>query len=91
ARSAVRSAAEPALPAGLLASLRSIPDTVDLPRMPAGLAVTGDGTVVSVATDPIAGTARLGSALGLSALLGTRGLAPRAGADTRTARQGAGD
>jgi anti-sigma factor RsiW len=51
ARSVVRSAQCPQAPAELLAALRDIPHTADLPGTPDGLAVTADGTVVEVA-DP---------------------------------------
>ncbi len=51
ARSVVRSAQCPAVPADLLAALRDIPHTADLPDPPAGLAVTVDGTLVEGA-DP---------------------------------------
>lgn len=51
ARSVVRSAQCPQAPAALLAALRDIPHTADLPGTPDGLAVTADGTVVEVA-DP---------------------------------------
>ncbi len=51
ARSVVRSAQCPVAPADLLAALRDIPHTTDLPHPPAGLAVTMDGTLVEVA-DP---------------------------------------
>lgn len=48
ARAAVRAADTPAMPAGLLASLRAIPQEVDLPATPDGLAVTEDGQLVAV-------------------------------------------
>jgi anti-sigma factor RsiW len=48
ARSVVRSAHCPSVPADLLAALRDIPRTVDLPEPPAGLAVTSDGVVVEI-------------------------------------------
>ncbi len=77
ARSAVRSAAEPAVPSSLLAMLRSIPQTAELARTPDGLAVTGDGIIVSVAPDAPAlrSTARLGSTARLdsTARLGSTG------------------
>lgn len=47
-RSAVRSAAAPATPAGLLASLRAIPQQAELPPGPDNLAITADGQLVSV-------------------------------------------
>ncbi len=77
ARGAVRSAAAPQVPLGLLSSLRSIPSDVDLPEGPDGLAVTSDGQLVAVQrpekVGAAAGDARLGggSLLGTSAPLGT--------------------
>lgn len=50
-RTAVRSAGDPPIPASLLAALRDIPQTTDLPTTLGGLAVTDDGTVVTAA-DP---------------------------------------
>jgi anti-sigma factor RsiW len=44
ARSVVRSAQCPPVPADLLAALRDIPHTADLPNAPAGLAVTAEAT-----------------------------------------------
>lgn len=49
ARSVVRSAQCPSAPADLLAALRDIPHTADLPDPPPGLAVAMDGTLVEVA------------------------------------------
>lgn len=51
ARTVVRSAGYPPIPADLLAALRDIPQTADLPTIPDGMAVADDGTVVTV-TDP---------------------------------------
>ena len=51
ARSVVRSAQCPSAPADLLAALRDIPHTTDLPDPPAGLSVTREGAVVEAA-DP---------------------------------------
>jgi hypothetical protein len=51
ARSVVRSAQCPPAPDDLLAALRDIPHTADLPGSPAGLAVTAEGAVVELA-DP---------------------------------------
>jgi anti-sigma factor RsiW len=48
ARAAVRAADTPAAPDWLLASLRAIPEKVDLPPPPDGLAVTDDGQLVAV-------------------------------------------
>jgi anti-sigma factor RsiW len=56
ARSVVRSAEGPQVPAGLLAALRAIPDTAELPAAPDGLAVTAEGTIVALA-DPDRGPA----------------------------------
>lgn len=49
ARSMVRSAQCPPAPADLLAALRDIPHTAGLPNVPAGLAVTAEGTFVALA------------------------------------------
>lgn len=48
ARTAVRSAAVPGMPAGLLAALRAIPADTELPGGPDNLAVTADGQLVAV-------------------------------------------
>ncbi|MFD1150104.1 anti-sigma factor family protein [Saccharothrix hoggarensis] len=48
ARSAVRAADAPCAPAGLLARLGAIPQEVELPSAPDGLAVTEDGQLVTV-------------------------------------------
>lgn len=45
-RGALRAAVEPVAPAGLLASLQSIPQTVPLPQVLEDVAVARDGTVV---------------------------------------------
>ncbi|HYZ09450.1 MAG TPA: zf-HC2 domain-containing protein [Pseudonocardiaceae bacterium] len=82
ARSAVRSAAEPAVPSSLLAMLRSIPQTAEYAGAPDGLAVTSDGTLVSVSPNT---PAHLGSAAHLSAHAGNAAFSR-----TGTARQGAG-
>jgi len=70
ARTVVRSAGYPQIPAGLLAALRDIPQTAGLPTTPDGLAVTDDGAVVTAAepgrakiaplSAPLRGTAPLG-------------------------------
>lgn len=67
ARSVVRSAQCPRVPAELLATLRDIPHTADLPGTPDGLAVTADGTVVEVADPGRAPAAPLGSGTPLGA------------------------
>lgn len=54
ARSVMRSAQCPQVPAELLATLRDIPHTADLPGTPDGLAVTADGTVVERVRAPVA-------------------------------------
>ena len=73
ARSVVRSAQCPQAPAELLAALRDIPHTADLPGTPDGLAVTADGTVVEVADPDRAPAAPLGTGppLGASQRWGT--------------------
>lgn len=48
ARSMMKAASDPAAPAGLLASLMSIPQDVELPSGPDNLAVTEDGQLVTV-------------------------------------------
>ncbi|MGH7480959.1 MAG: zf-HC2 domain-containing protein [Longimicrobiales bacterium] len=67
ARSVMRSAQCPQVPAGLLAALRDIPHTADLPGTPDGLAVAADGTVVQSADPTRAPAAPLGSSASLSA------------------------
>ncbi|HEX2298439.1 MAG TPA: hypothetical protein VHH34_07970 [Pseudonocardiaceae bacterium] len=64
ARSVVRSAECPSVPAGLLAALRDIPLTTDLPPSPEGLSMTEDGCLVAVADParaPVGSTAPLGA------------------------------
>lgn len=65
ARSVVRSAGCPQVPAGLLAALRDIPLTAELPTAPDVLAVADDGTLVTLADS------RPGAPLGRSAPLGS--------------------
>lgn len=89
AASAVQAANAFSAPAGLLASLRAIPEQVDMPEMPDGLAMTQDGQLVAVQrpdrVPALGGTAPLGT----SAKLGEGGavLGRRTG---RRAAQGAG-
>jgi anti-sigma factor RsiW len=93
AASAVQSADAPMMTAGLLATLRAIPQQVEMPGTPDGLAVTDDGQLVVVqkpdqmpgAPTPFGASAPLGS----SAKLGEGGavLGRRPG---RRAAQGAG-
>jgi anti-sigma factor RsiW len=64
-RATVRAADTPPPPAGLLASLRAIPQEVELPTSPDGLAVTEDGQLVTVQrpdrVTPIGSSQPLGS------------------------------
>lgn len=89
AASAVQSANAFSAPAGLLANLRAIPEQVEMPEMPDGLAMTKDGQLVAVQRpDRVAalgGTAPLGTSAKLGegrAVLGRR--------SSRRAAQGAG-
>jgi anti-sigma factor RsiW len=89
AASAVQSANAFSAPAGLLASLRAIPDQIEMPAAPDGLAMSADGQLVAVQRpDRVAalgGTAPLGSSAKLGegdAVLGRR--------PGRRAAQGAG-
>ena len=67
ARSVVRSAHCPPAPADLVAALRDIPHTTDLPELPMDLAVRADGVVVKVdasnrmPTAPLGGSPRWGT------------------------------
>jgi anti-sigma factor RsiW len=72
ARARVRSADAPSMPAGLLASLKAIPQNTELPGMPEELAVTADGQLVTVQRPDRMAKTPLGSsaALGSSARLG---------------------
>ncbi|MEU7528844.1 zf-HC2 domain-containing protein [Saccharothrix sp. NPDC042600] len=84
ARSAVRAAATPSAPESLLARLGAIPQEVELPSAPDGLAVTEDGQLVAVQRpDRVAFGS--GPVLGSSRPFGT---GSRFGG--RRARQGAG-
>ncbi|MGH3760433.1 zf-HC2 domain-containing protein [Actinophytocola sp.] len=93
ARFAVQSADAPAVPAALLATLRAIPQRVDMPATPDGLAVTDDGQLVVVQKpDQMpAAPAPFGSStpLGSSAKLG-EGRAVLGRRPGRRAAQGAG-
>ncbi len=84
ARTALRSAEVPSMPASLLRSLCSIPQDTDLPEPPAGLAVTEQGEFVTMLrSEPAprpaasrrmrfgAGAAMSGLALGAIALAGS--------------------
>lgn len=78
AASAIHAAAPPAVPAGLLATLRAIPQQVELPDTPDGLAVSDDGQLVVVQRPervPFGSSAPLGSSAKLgegNAVLGRR-------------------
>ncbi|ONI86102.1 anti-sigma factor [Saccharothrix sp. ALI-22-I] len=91
ARSAVRGADAPCAPAGLLARLGAIPQEVELPSAPDGLAVTEDGQLVTVQRpDRVAFGS--GPVLGQTRPFGTSG-GGRFGAGLfggKRARQGAG-
>ena len=92
AASAVQHADVPMVPAALLATLRAIPQQVDMPATPDGLAMTEDGQLVAVQKpDQMGASAPFGSSapLGSSAKLGEGGavLGRRPG---RRAAQGAG-
>ena len=89
AASAVQSANAFSAPAGLLANLRAIPEQVEVPEMPDGLAMTKDGQLVAVQrpdrVSALGGTAPLGTSTKLGegrAVLGRR--------PGRRAAQGAG-
>ena len=79
ARAAVKDADTPAAPAWLLASLRAIPEKVELPTAPDGLAMTDDGQLVAVqrpdrvaplgASQPLGSSPKLGEG---RAVLGRR-------------------
>lgn len=70
ARTAVRDAGAPAMSAGFLANLRSIPENTEVDATPDNLAVTEDGQLVTVQRpDRVAGL-KTGSALGASPSLG---------------------
>ncbi|MGH3898253.1 MAG: anti-sigma factor family protein [Pseudonocardiaceae bacterium] len=78
ARSVMRSAQCPQVPAELLAALRDIPHTAELPGTPDGLAVAADGTVVEIADRGRAATPKVpaaplgnGTPLGASQRWGT--------------------
>ncbi|MGM1060142.1 anti-sigma factor family protein [Saccharothrix sp. Mg75] len=91
ARSAVRAAETPCAPAGLLARLGAIPQEVELPSAPDGLAVTEDGQLVTVQRPDRAAFGG-GPVLGQSRPFGTGGGSRLGGGwfGGRRARQGAG-
>ncbi|WP_367132214.1 anti-sigma factor [Saccharothrix sp. HUAS TT1] len=86
ARSAVRAADAPCAPASLLARLGAIPQEVELPSAPDGLAVTEDGQLVTVQR-PDRAAFGSGPVLGSSRPFGTGGASRFGG---KRARQGAG-
>lgn len=71
ARSVMRAAQCPQVPAELLAALRDIPHTAELPGPPDGLAVAADGTVVEIADPSRAAPLGSGVPLGASQRWGT--------------------
>lgn len=89
AAAAVHAANAFSAPAGLLASLRAIPEQIEMPAMPDGLAVTNDGQLVAVQRpDRVAalgGTAPLGTSTKLGEGSTVLGRSP-----SRRAVQGAG-
>lgn len=93
AASAVQAADAPVVPAALLATLRAIPQHVDVPSTPDGLAMTDDGQLVVVQKPDqmAASSAPFGSSapLGSSAKLG-EGRAVLGRRPGRRAAQGAG-
>lgn len=89
ARTAVQSADSPSVPAGLLASLRAIPEQVEEPAAPDGLAMTADGQLVAVQRPDRVGPLNSGNALGSSTPLGSGGAVLGRRTGRRTA-QGAG-
>ncbi|HEY0451916.1 zf-HC2 domain-containing protein [Actinophytocola sp.] len=93
AASAVQSADMPAVPAALLATLRAIPQQVEIPATPDGLAITADGQLVVVqkpdqmpaSSVPFGSSAPLGSSAKLGEGRSVLGRRP-----SRRAAQGAG-
>lgn len=91
ARAAVHDSQVPAMPAGLLAALSSIPDTAEISSGPDNLAVTADGQLVAVQrpNKPQPGTTLGSTRLGSSTPLGAVGMGNGRKPGRRTA-QGAG-
>lgn len=89
ARSAVRAADAPCAPASLLARLGAIPQEVELPSAPDGLAVTEDGQLVTVQRPDRAAFGN-GPVLGSSRPFGTGGGSRFGVFGGKRARQGAG-
>lgn len=93
AASAVQAADAPVVPAALLATLRAIPQQIDMPSTPDGLAVTDDGQLVVVQKPDQARASSApfgaGAPLGSSAKLG-EGRAVLGRRSGRRAAQGAG-
>lgn len=89
AASAVQSADAPSMSAGLLANLRAIPERVEIPAAPDGLAMTADGQLVAVQRPdrvaPLGGSQPLGSSAKLGEGRSVLGRRP-----SRRAAQGAG-
>lgn len=99
ASSAVRRAQSPAISAGFLASLRSIPQRTELPTAPDSLAIGADGQLVTVQRpECVAGlreeheqtSGRLGDSSPLGTSPNVLGNGERLGAARRRAAQGAG-
>jgi anti-sigma factor RsiW len=96
---AVRHAGAPSMSAGFLASLRSIPQTNELPTSPDNLAITADGQLVAIQrpdrvaglrdSGVLGGSARLGSSTPLGSSHNVLG-SSRFGGARRRAAQGAG-
>lgn len=89
AAAAVQAADTPCAPAALLASLRAIPQRVELPASPDGLAMTEDGQLVTVLRPDQASPLGSGAPLGSSPRLG-EGRAVLGGRLGRRTAQGAG-
>ncbi|HEV8558492.1 MAG TPA: zf-HC2 domain-containing protein [Actinophytocola sp.] len=100
ARAAVRAADTPPPPAGLLASLRAIPQEVELPATPDGLAVTDDGQLVTVqrpdrvaplgSGQPFGSSPKLGEGKAVLGFRFGRRTVPNSSPRWRSAGQGAG-
>ncbi|MQA10441.1 MAG: hypothetical protein GEU98_18180 [Pseudonocardiaceae bacterium] len=90
ASGAVRSAKAPSVSAGLLANLRAIPQHVDVPSSPDGLAMSGDGQLVAIQRPERVTPLGTGAPLGSSAPLGTSDSVLGGRNVARRATQGAG-
>lgn len=97
ASTAVRRAGSPAISAGFLADLRSIPQRTEIPTAPDNLAISADGQLVTVQRpERVAGlreepaSGRLGDSSPLGTSPNVLGNGQRLGAVRRRAAQGAG-